>query len=91
MCFGFGTAICPGCYQGEQPFVFFDDSYWLNRLMMIEKHRGNSSHTEYILSLERKNVFESERKIEEHSPNNSSERVGARNTSLRKRAVQSIP
>ena len=32
MCFGFGEAICPNCYNGEQPFLFFDDSYWLNRI-----------------------------------------------------------
>lgn len=31
MCFGFGEAICPKCYRGEQPFIFFDGSYWLNR------------------------------------------------------------
>jgi hypothetical protein len=32
MCFGFGEAICPNCYNGEQPFLFFDNSYWLNRI-----------------------------------------------------------
>jgi len=32
MCFGFGGAICPDCYDGEQPFLFFDPSYWLNRV-----------------------------------------------------------
>ena len=32
MCFGFGEAICPDCYKGEQPFLFFDNSYLLNRI-----------------------------------------------------------
>jgi hypothetical protein len=32
MCFGLGEAICPNCYNGEQPFLYFDDSYWLNRV-----------------------------------------------------------
>ena len=32
MCFGYGEAICPDCYQGEQPFLFFDNTYWLNRI-----------------------------------------------------------
>jgi len=32
MCFGFGEAVCPDCYKGEQPFIFFDSSYWLNRV-----------------------------------------------------------
>lgn len=33
MTFGFGTAVCPDCYDGEQPFLFFDDGFWLNRVM----------------------------------------------------------
>jgi len=33
MCFGYGETICPDCYAGEQPYLFFDDGYWLNRLM----------------------------------------------------------
>lgn len=33
MSFGFGEAICPDCYQGEQPFLFFDESYLLNRII----------------------------------------------------------
>jgi len=23
--FGYGKAICPDCYQGETPFIFFED------------------------------------------------------------------
>ena len=34
MTFGCGTAVCPDCYSGEQPFLFFDDGFWLNRVMM---------------------------------------------------------
>jgi len=34
MTFGYGATICPDCYDGEQPFLFFDDKYWLNRIMM---------------------------------------------------------
>jgi hypothetical protein len=33
MSFGFGDAICPDCYRGEQPFLFLDNSYWLNRIL----------------------------------------------------------
>ena len=42
MCFGYGEAICPDCYDGEQPFLFFDDSYWLNRITArLLKHRAS--------------------------------------------------
>lgn len=34
MTFGYGKVICPECYGGEQPFIFFDDRFWLNRVMM---------------------------------------------------------
>ena len=34
MTFGYGDMTCPKCYSGEQPFYYFDDTYWLNRLMM---------------------------------------------------------
>jgi len=40
MSFGFGTAICPDCYQGEQPFIFFDNGYWLNRITTILLNHG---------------------------------------------------
>ena len=33
MTFGYGEAICPNCYNGEQPFIFLDKSYWLNRIV----------------------------------------------------------
>lgn len=41
MHFGFGKAICPNCHNGGQSFLFFDDSYWLNRLMskLVSKNR----------------------------------------------------
>ena len=35
MSFGFGEAICPDCYRGERQFLFFDDSYWLNRIITL--------------------------------------------------------
>ena len=42
MCFGYGEAICPDCYDGEQPFLFFDNSYWLNRIMArLLNHRAS--------------------------------------------------
>lgn len=31
--FGFGECICPDCYAGEERFLFFDKTYWLNRLI----------------------------------------------------------
>ena len=33
MSFGFGTTLCPECYNGKQPVIFFDDRYWLNRIL----------------------------------------------------------
>jgi len=39
MSFGFGESICPGCYDGEVSFLFFDGSYWLNRLMCVRRAR----------------------------------------------------
>ena len=38
--FGFGKVVCPGCYRGEEEFIFFDDGFWLNRLMMRFMGRG---------------------------------------------------
>ena len=32
--FGYGATVCPDCYRGEQPFVFFDDRFWMNRFLM---------------------------------------------------------
>ena len=40
MSFGYGTAICPDCYNGEQHFLFFDDRFWLNRILMRLLYRG---------------------------------------------------
>jgi len=46
MCFGFGTSICPDCYRGEQPFMFFDNGYWLNRITTILlNHRACVIHS----------------------------------------------
>jgi len=33
MSFGYGKAICPDCYEGEQPFIFLDEDFFLNRIM----------------------------------------------------------
>ena len=33
MSFGYGKAICPDCYDGEQPFIFLDEDFYLNRMM----------------------------------------------------------
>ena len=32
--FGYGATVCPDCYRGEQPFVFFDDRFWMNRVLL---------------------------------------------------------
>jgi hypothetical protein len=32
--FGFGEVICPDCYGGEEHFLFFNSSFFLNRIMM---------------------------------------------------------
>lgn len=34
---GFGTCICPKCYDGEKKFIFFDESYWPNRWLIRKK------------------------------------------------------
>jgi hypothetical protein len=34
MSFGYGEAICPNCYNGEEQFIFFDKNYVLNRIML---------------------------------------------------------
>ena len=31
--FGFGDGICPNCYDGEKQFLFFDNSFSLNRVL----------------------------------------------------------
>lgn len=53
MCFGFGDAICPDCYLGEQSFLTFDDSYWLNRIIIrilnLNKHQLEAASTEQTL------------------------------------------
>lgn len=33
MTFGYGEMICPDCYRGEQTFLFFDQSFVLNRVL----------------------------------------------------------
>jgi hypothetical protein len=33
MTFGFGKSICPDSYRGEESFLFFDQRYWLNRII----------------------------------------------------------
>jgi hypothetical protein len=44
MSFGFGEAICPDCYSGERQFLFFDDSYLLNRIItLFLKHEAPKS------------------------------------------------
>jgi hypothetical protein len=46
MGFGFGASICPDCYDSEQPFMIFDESYWLNRITsIIFNHRAHSLGT----------------------------------------------
>lgn len=30
---GYGEAICSDCYNGEISFIFYDNSFWLNRIL----------------------------------------------------------
>ncbi|MHA2169710.1 MAG: hypothetical protein ACXAB7_07430 [Candidatus Kariarchaeaceae archaeon] len=30
--FGYGECICPNCYQGESQFLFYDNTFFLNRI-----------------------------------------------------------
>jgi hypothetical protein len=34
MSFGFGEIICPNCYNHEEEFIFLDESYLLNKLIV---------------------------------------------------------
>ncbi len=45
MSFGFGEAICPDCYQGEHTFLFFDESYLLNRIITRLQNHERTGHT----------------------------------------------
>jgi len=31
--FGYGTTICPDCYEGEENFLILDENFLLNRLI----------------------------------------------------------
>jgi hypothetical protein len=31
--FGYGNAVCPQCFDGEDQIIFLDNTYWLNRLI----------------------------------------------------------
>ena len=31
--FGYGNAICPQCFDGEEKIIFLDNGYLLNRLL----------------------------------------------------------
>lgn len=44
MTFGFGSAICPYCYDGEQ-FLEYDTSFILNRLII---HLFNVDKVKYV-------------------------------------------
>jgi len=32
--FGYGTCVCPDCYDGEQSFLFLDKTFLLNKLIV---------------------------------------------------------
>lgn len=34
MSLGFGMAVCPDCYEGEQKFIFINKNYFLNRIIL---------------------------------------------------------
>jgi len=59
MCFGFGEAICPNCYSGEESFLFYDNRYWLNRittrLLNVKAPRMESSPIDPLLLLQTAN------------------------------------
>ena len=49
MTFGYGTTICPNCYNGEDKIISLDQEYWLNRLFskIIEKEPTYKKQEEY--------------------------------------------
>lgn len=49
MSFGYGTTICPNCYNGVGKIISLDQGYWLNRLLskFIEKEPTNKKLEEY--------------------------------------------
>jgi hypothetical protein len=55
MTFGYGQIICPDCYNGEKQFIFFDNTYWLNRILSIllmKDHRINEPETPDPLTIQ---------------------------------------
>jgi hypothetical protein len=48
MSFGYGTGICPSCYDNEENFLFLDKEYWLNRILIrLYKKEYEKQHDEY--------------------------------------------
>lgn len=40
MSLGYGEAICPDCYDGQDRFIFLDINFWLNRLVTRIRNRS---------------------------------------------------
>jgi len=53
MTFGYGKTICPSCYEGEEKFIFFDEGYWLNRLLS-RMHKRARRRQVVTLTMERR-------------------------------------
>ena len=47
--FGFGGCICPNCYRGELEFLFFDNSFFLNRI--FSKRLPNKESNQSLIGL----------------------------------------
>ena len=35
--FGYGKTICPDCYKGQNELIYFNDNFFLNRIMNKKK------------------------------------------------------
>ena len=49
MTFGYGEAICPDCYNGEKKFIFLDNTFILNRIILRSANKDKFSHEKDII------------------------------------------
>ena len=58
MSFGYGEAICPDCYDGEHPFIFYDCSYLLNRIVTRLNNQKESDERRQLEKLAKKKAYQ---------------------------------
>ena len=63
--FGYGSVICPDCYNGEGNSLFLDDRFLLNRLLLRSLNKKGTYKEEFLedLSLDYPHVGDVEVKV----------------------------